>query len=157
MSLLSIQNVTKRFGGLVAVDKMDLEVGKEAIASIIGPNGAGKSTLFNCITGFYAPEVGDISFDDHSIRGLRTDEITRRGISRTYQNIRLFSNLTTIENVMVGLHARLHAGLVGAIFRPPSVRREEAWAAEEARRLLHLVGMYGKGDVLAKNLSYGDQ
>ncbi len=157
LSLLSVRTVTKRFGGLVAVKQLDLEVKEQAIASVIGPNGAGKSTLFNCITGFYEPEEGEILFRGEPIHGLAPDQIARRGISRTYQNIRLFPNLTTIENIMVGLHTRLHAGLLGAILRTPAVRREEKMAAGEANRILRFVGMRGKGDVVAKNLSYGDQ
>jgi branched-chain amino acid transport system ATP-binding protein len=157
MSLLSVRGVTKRFGGLVAVKQLDLEVERHAIASVIGPNGAGKSTLFNCITGFYNPEEGEIVFEGEPIQGLAPDQITRRGISRTYQNIRLFNNLTAIENIMVGLHTRLHANIFGAILRTPAVRREEEMAVQEARRLLNFVGMQGKGDIVAKNLAYGDQ
>ncbi len=156
-SLLSIRDVTKRFGGLVAVNSLDLEVPPQSITSVIGPNGAGKSTLFNCITGFYNPEEGDIIFEGKPIQGLSPDEITRRGIARTYQNIRLFNSLTAIENVMVGLHTRLKTGIFGAIFRPPSVRKEEEWALQEARQLLEFVGLKGKGDILASSLPYGDQ
>lgn len=156
-SLLSVRDVTKRFGGLVAVNSLELEVPPQSITSVIGPNGAGKSTLFNCITGFYSPEEGEIIFEGKAIQGLSPDEITRRGIARTYQNIRLFNSLTAIENVMVGLHTRLKAGLFGAIFRPPSVKREEKWALEEARKLLEFVGLKGKGDILGSALPYGDQ
>jgi branched-chain amino acid transport system ATP-binding protein len=156
-SLLSVRDVTKRFGGLVAVNSLELEVPPESITSVIGPNGAGKSTLFNCITGFYSPEEGDIIFEGKPIQGLSPDEITRRGIARTYQNIRLFNSLTAIENVMVGLHTRLKAGLWGAIFRPPSVVQEEKWALEEARKLLEFVGLKGKGDIIGSSLPYGDQ
>jgi branched-chain amino acid transport system ATP-binding protein len=157
VSLLSIHNVTKRFGGLVAVNNFSYEIPEHSIYSVIGPNGAGKSTLFNCITGFYNPEEGEILFRNEPIQGLSPDRIAQRGISRTYQNIRLFANLSALENVMVGLHIRLKAGLFGSILRPPAVRKEEAWAVEEARRLINFVGMRGKGDVLAKNLAYGDQ
>lgn len=156
-SLLSIRDVTKRFGGLVAVNSLELEVPPQSITSVIGPNGAGKSTLFNCITGFYSPEEGEIVFEGKPIQGLSPDEITRRGIARTYQNIRLFNSLTAIENVMVGLHTRLKTGIFGAIFRPPSVRQEEEWALQESRQLLQFVGLKGKGDILASALPYGDQ
>lgn len=157
MSLLSIRNVTKRFGGLVAVNNFSYEIPENVIYSVIGPNGAGKSTLFNCITGFYNPEEGDILFRESPIQGLSPDRIARRGISRTYQNIRLFANLTAVENVMVGLHIRLNAGLFGSILRPPAVVKEEKWAVQESQRLLTFVGLRGKGDVLSRNLSYGDQ
>jgi branched-chain amino acid transport system ATP-binding protein len=156
-SLLSVRDVTKRFGGLVAVNSLDLDVPPQSITSVIGPNGAGKSTLFNCITGFYEPEEGEIVFEGKPIQGLSPDQITRRGISRTYQNIRLFNSLTAIENILVGLHTRLKTGIFGAIFHPPSTRREEAWALNEARSLLEFVGLKGKGDILASSLPYGDQ
>ncbi|MBA3531572.1 MAG: ABC transporter ATP-binding protein [Ardenticatenales bacterium] len=156
-SILSTQQLTKRFGGLTAVDHVDLEVPEKSIFSIIGPNGAGKTTFFNCITGFYTPEEGEILFRGKSIVGLSTAEITRQGIARTYQNIRLFSNMTAMENVLVGQNAHLKTGLFGAIFRPPAARREEEEAHAEARRLLKFVGLQGKGDLLAKNLPYGAQ
>jgi branched-chain amino acid transport system ATP-binding protein len=157
MNILTAQHVTKRFGGLTAVNDLTVEIPQQSIYSVIGPNGAGKTTFFNCITGFYEPEEGEINFDGNSIVGLPTDMITRRGISRTYQNIRLFANMTTIENVLVGMHPHLKSGLLGAIFRDPRTRREEEEALEEARRLLRFVGLRGKGDLLAKNLPYGDQ
>src|SRR5688500_8809595 len=157
MNILTAQHVTKRFGGLTAVNNLSVEIPQQSIYSVIGPNGAGKTTFFNCITGLYEPEVGDIVFDGNSIVGLPTDMITRRGISRTYQNIRLFANMTAIENVLVGMHPHLKSGLFGAIFRDPRTRREEEEALEEARRLLRFVGLRGKGDLLAKNLPYGDQ
>lgn len=157
MALLTCHNVTKRFGGLVAVNDFSFEVPEHSITSVIGPNGAGKSTLFNCITGFYTPEEGQILFRDEPIQGLRPDIIANKGISRTYQNIRLFSSLTAIENVMIGLHGRLNSGILRAIFRPPSTREEEQWAVREASRLLNFVGLRGKGDVVASNLAYGDQ
>jgi branched-chain amino acid transport system ATP-binding protein len=156
--ILLAKGVTKRFGGLTAVSDMNLAVATGGIHSIIGPNGAGKTTFFNCITGFYVPEEGSILFEGrHEIRGLPTDEVTRLGISRTYQNIRLFGSLTAIENVLVGLHARLNASLPGIILRAPGTRREEAWAVDEARRLLGIVGLAGRGDHVARFLSYGDQ
>ncbi len=155
--LLQTRGVTKRFGGLTAVSAMDLDLADGTIHSIIGPNGAGKTTFFNCITGFYAPEEGSIVFRDEHLEGLATDDVTLLGISRTYQNIRLFASLTAIENVLVGLHGRLKASLPGILVRSRGTRREEAWAVDEARRLLELVGLTGRGDVVARNLSYGDQ
>jgi len=156
-NILTAQNVTKRFGGLTAVSTLNIEIPEKSIYSVIGPNGAGKTTFFNCITGFYQPEEGAIVFDDRSILGLTSDQISQRGISRTYQNIRLFSNLTAIENILVGQHALLKSTLFGPIFGLASTRREEAEALTEARRLLAFVSLAGKGDVLARNLPYGDQ
>ncbi len=157
MNLLTCKKVTKLFGGLVALQDLDLDVRKESIQSVIGPNGAGKTTLFNCITGFYKPERGDILLDGHSIKGLLPDRIVRLGIARTYQNIRLFPNLTVMENVLVGLHPHLKAGFMGIVLGLPSTREEERQAVEEARGLLRFVNLAGKGDLLAKNLPYGDQ
>lgn len=157
MSKLKVQKLVKRFGGLVAIGDLDLDVKEKAIHSVIGPNGAGKTTLFNCITGFYKPEEGDILLDGESLLGKLPDQITHKGIARTYQNIRLFANMPAIENVLVGLHSHLKSGLAGAIFRFPRARQEESEALEEARRLLRFVGLIGKGDLLAKNLPYGDQ
>ena len=157
MDILTTHTVTKNFGGLVAVSNLDVSVGARSIHSIIGPNGSGKTTLFNCVTGFYRPDQGDIVFDGDSIVGLSPDQITRRGIARTYQNIRLFANMTAIENVLVGYHIQMRTGLIGAVVRGERTRREEEQALEEARRLLLFVGLTGKGDFLAKNLPYGDQ
>ncbi len=156
-SILKIQKVTKVFGGLVAVNKLDLELAEHGIHSVIGPNGAGKTTLFNCITGFYKPENGEIIFGEHLLVGMLPNRITHLGISRTYQNIRLFSNLTAIENILVGQHPRLHTGMVDAILKTPRMIKEEKEALEEARRLLNFVNLKGKGDQLSKNLPYGDQ
>ncbi len=157
MAILTAKKVTKRFGGLVAVDRLDLEIQEKSIHSIIGPNGAGKTTFFNCVTGFYRPEEGEILFNHHSLVGLLPDKIVRLGISRTYQNIRLFPNLTAMENVLVGLHGHLKANFFGIVIGSSSTRKEEAEAAEEARKLLRFVSLSGKGDFLAKNLPYGDQ
>lgn len=157
MSVLSARKVTKRFGGLEALRDINLEVPEGAIWSIIGPNGAGKTTFFNCVTGFYTPESGEIYLDGQLITGLTPDRISHRGIARTYQNIRLFKNMTAIENIQVGMHAHMKSGLIGSIVRSPGTRREEEASLEEARRLLRLVGLAGKGDMLAKNLPYGDQ
>lgn len=157
MALLETQAVTKRFGGLVAVSKVDLVLEPRMIASIIGPNGAGKTTFFNCITGFYKPEEGEIMFDGQPLVGLRPDQITSRGIARTYQNIRLFKEMTALENILVGMHPRLKASLAGAILRDPATVHEERAAVARGTELLHFVGLRGKGDTLAKNLPYGDQ
>ena len=157
ISILSIRKVTKAFGGLIAVNDLDLELAENGIHSVIGPNGAGKTTLFNCITGFYKPERGEILFGDHHLERLLPDRVTHLGISRTYQNIRLFANLSVIENILVGQHPRLHTGMIGSIFKTPGMRREEKDALKEARRLLAYVGLTGQGDQQSKNLPYGAQ
>jgi len=157
MAILIAQKVTKRFGGLTAVSQFNLELRERSIHSIIGPNGAGKTTFFNCITGFYRHEEGTILFQGKPIDGLLPDRITRRGIARTYQNIRLFNNMTVIENVMVGAHSHMKTGILGAITRTPRVLKEEEQAVEEARRLLSFIGLAGHGDWMAKNLPYGQQ
>jgi len=155
--ILTARKVTKRFGGLVAVNAVDFEIPEKAIVSIIGPNGAGKTTFFNCITGFNKCDEGEILFEGVPIQRLRPDEITHLGISRTYQNIRLFADMTALENILVGEHLFLHASWINAVIGTPSVRREEAMALTEAQRLLDYVNLKGKGDMLARNLPYGDQ
>lgn len=157
MAVLVAKNITKRFGGLEALSKITLDVKEKSIHSIIGPNGAGKTTFFNCVTGFYTPEDGEILLNGRNITGLSPDRVTRMGIARTYQNIRLFKNMTTVENILVGMHPHLKSGVIGAILRDPRTLREENEAVEEAKRLLSFVGLKGKGDMLAMNLSYGDQ
>jgi branched-chain amino acid transport system ATP-binding protein len=157
MAVITTKNLTKQFGGLVAIDTLDLEVREHSIHSVIGPNGAGKTTLFNCITGFYRPEIGEILLDDRSLVGFLPDQIVQRGVARTYQNIRLFSNLSAVENILVGLHSHLKAGFLGIVMRSPATRKEEKEGNEEALRLLKFVGLAGKGDLLSKNLPYGDQ
>lgn len=157
MVILSTQRITKRFGGLVAISNLDIGIKEHSIHSIIGPNGAGKTTFFNCITGFYRPEAGEIFFNNHSLVGLLPDRIVRLGISRTYQNIRLFPNLTVMENILVGLHGHLKAGFFGIVAGLPATQQEEKKAADEARLILKFVNLSGKGDFLAKNLPYGDQ
>jgi branched-chain amino acid transport system ATP-binding protein len=157
MAILTAKKITKRFGGLDALRSVDFELKEQAIQSMIGPNGAGKTTFFNCITGFYNPEEGDIWLGDKLVTGLSPDRVTRLGISRTYQNIRLFKNMTAVENILVGMHPHLKSGLVGGIFRNRGVVEEEKAALEEALRLLHFVGLSGKGDMMSKNLPYGDQ
>ncbi len=157
MPLLESKKMVKRFGGLTAVNEFSFSLPERSIVSIIGPNGAGKTTFFNCITGFYSFDEGDVIFDGKSLKGLMPDEVTRLGIARTYQNIRLFPQMTAIENILVGLEPRLHSTWVGAILRTASTRKEEEEALHEADRLLKFVGLVGKGDGLARNLSYGDQ
>lgn len=155
--ILLATNVTKRFGGLVAVGDLDLTIMPQQIASVIGPNGAGKTTFFNCISGFYAPEEGEIRFLDHPIQGLRPDQITGRGIARTYQNIHLFAGMTVLENIMVGVHPNMTSTPVGSLIRTPLNQHEEQSALAKAYELLEFVELADVGDWLATNLPYGDQ
>ena len=155
--LLDARRITKRFGGLTAVREMSLQIPRGMIASLIGPNGAGKTTFFNCVTGFYVPEEGDLIFNGESIYGLRPDQIAQRGISRTYQNIRLFYGLTVLENVLIGMHTLLRSGPVQALLGTQRMRREERDAVDRAMDLLEYVGLDGMGDNLAENLPYGFQ
>ena len=157
MSILEAIKMTKRFGGLVAVNNLSFSIDTGSIISVIGPNGAGKTTFFNCITGFYEVSEGDILFNGRSLRGLSTDRITRLGIARTYQNIRLFPQMTALENLLVGMEPQLHSTWIGALFSTSGTRKEEKEALAEAQRLLNFVGLQGKGDLLARNLPYGDQ
>jgi branched-chain amino acid transport system ATP-binding protein len=157
MILLKADQVTKRFGGLTAVSKLDFELEEGAIVSVIGPNGAGKTTFFNCLSGFFQVDEGSITFAGDPIDHLRPDEVAHYGISRTYQNIRLFRSMTALENILVGQHNHLHATWLGAIVRTRAQRREEAEAEVEALRLLEFVGLKGRGDSLAVKLPYGDQ
>ena len=156
-NILEAFQVSKFFGGLTAVNKVDLAVPEHAIASIIGPNGAGKTTLFNCISGFYVPEKGKIVFKGRNINGFATNQVAESGISRTYQNIRLFKNMTSIENIMVGQTPHLKASWLDAMFHTARFTREERMAVEEGKRLLKFVGLAGLGDNLALNLPYGAQ
>ena len=157
MALLEAVGATKRFGGLIAVNKLDFAMDAGSIVSVIGPNGAGKTTFFNCIAGFYRIDEGTITYDGQPIHGLTPDKIAHLGISRTYQNIRLFSNMTAMENVLVGQHHHMKATWIAAVFRTPGTMREEREADAEARRLLRFVGLQGKGDFQAGKLAYGDQ
>ena len=157
MAVLVSRALTKRFGGLVAINQLDLDVEEKAIHSIIGPNGAGKTTFFNCVAGFYRSEEGTIEFDGIPLEGLSPDRITSMGIARTYQNIRLFSNMTAMENILVGMHPHLRGGWIGAILKTPAVVNEEREANGQAQEMLQFVGLRGKGDLLAKNLPYGQQ
>lgn len=155
--ILLASKVTKRFGGLAAVTDVGFAIPERAIVSLIGPNGAGKTTFFNVITGLYAPTSGTLTFDGKQLSGKRPDQVVKMGIGRTFQNIRLFANMTALENVLVGHHVRMHAGPIGAIFRPPSVRQEERRARERARELLRYTGLERRSTDYAKNLAYGDQ
>ena len=157
MGVLECHGVTKRFGGLVAVNNVDIDVKPESIHSIIGPNGAGKTTLFNCITGFYRIDEGRIIYNGERIDGLSPDEVARMGIARTYQNIRLFANLTVLENVLVGMHSHLTSWFIEPILGLRKFREEERRAREEAMQLLEFVGLTEQAFFLAKNLPYGEQ
>lgn len=156
-TVLEARQVSKIFGGLVAVNKVDLVVPEGSIASIIGPNGAGKTTLFNCISGFYTPEIGDVLFNGRKIQGMLTDKVAAMGIARTYQNIRLFKNMSAVENVMVGFEPHLKHGWITAMVKTPGYVKEQKNIVNEASRLLHYVGLAGLGDNLALNLPYGAQ
>jgi len=157
MAILKTSNVTKSFGGLVAVNNFTFDVPKGSIVSIIGPNGAGKTTFFNCITGFYEFDDGEIVFNGLRLNNHSPDFIARTGISRTYQNIRLFANMTTIENILVGMEPQLKSKWLGALFSTPATQREEKRAVEDASELLQFVGLSGRGDFIASSLVYGDQ
>ncbi len=154
---IETKQVSKLFGGLTAVSHVDLVVPECAIASIIGPNGAGKTTLFNCISGYYVPEHGEILFYGMPIQGQPTYTVASLGIARTYQNIRLFADMTAIENIMLGQYPRFKAGWVDAVLSTSRERNEEKQAIEEGLRLLKFVGLEGLGDHLARNLPYGAQ
>jgi branched-chain amino acid transport system ATP-binding protein len=150
--------VSKVFGGLVAVDSVSFSVPRRSIVSIIGPNGAGKTTFFNMLTGLYKPSSGWVTFEGRDITGGRPDRILRAGMARTFQNIRLFATMTALENVMIGEHSRMGAGLFGSIIRLPSVRREEKAAREKAAEMLEFVGLRSSHfHQMSVNLSYGDQ
>ncbi len=160
--VLDITSLTMSFGGLRAVDKVDLDVGEGEIVALIGPNGAGKTTFFNCITGIYPPDSGNIELIPPGrkpirLNGMKPNRITSRGMARTFQNIRLFQNMTALENIMVGRHCRTHAGVLGAIFRGPRTRREERDIATSSYTLLHNVGLGEFVNEHAKNLPYGAQ
>lgn len=156
-NLLEARQVRKEFGGLVAVADIDFTIPEGAIVSLIGPNGAGKTTFFNMITGVYKPTAGLITFDGNDITGRPPHAVTQRGVGRTFQNIRLFQDMTSLENVLVGMHARLRGGIVGSILGTPKVRHEEAEAEQKARELLAYCSLEGREDDYARNLPYGDQ
>ena len=156
--LLEARDVSKIFGGLVAVNGVSFSIPRRAIVSIIGPNGAGKTTFFNMLTGLYKPSLGTVTFDGKDVTAERPDRITAAGVARTFQNIRLFATMSATENVMVGQHSRMGAGLLGSILRIPRVRREERDTEAKAREMLAYVGVAKRhSDQLAVNLSYGDQ
>ncbi len=156
--VMRVQRVSKEFGGLVAVKDVSLEIPRHSIVSLIGPNGAGKTTLFNMLTGLYKPTTGTILLGDRDVTRSRPDLITGWGVARTFQNIRLFGAMTALENVMIGAHARMRAGLLGSILRPPWVRREERTVRKRAGELLAYAGLREEAfEQLATQLSYGDQ
>jgi branched-chain amino acid transport system ATP-binding protein len=155
--LLVAEELRKEFGGLVAVNDVDFTVPERSIVSLIGPNGAGKTTFFNMLTGVYKPTAGRIVFDGQDVTGKPPHAITNRGVGRTFQNIRLFQNMTAVENVLVGMHGRLHGGIVRSVLRTPGLKREEAEALKKARELLEFSGLRGQHNEFSRNLSYGDQ
>jgi branched-chain amino acid transport system ATP-binding protein len=157
MPLLEARGVTKRFGGLTALNAVDFTLDEGHIASIIGPNGAGKTTFFNVFTGIYVPEEGAVTFRDLPLLGRRPDQITALGICRTFQNIRLFSTMTAIENVLVGMHSRVQLGFWDVISRNPRWRAQERLAWERGAELLSVAGLRDKANELARNLPYGEQ
>jgi branched-chain amino acid transport system ATP-binding protein len=155
--LLVARSMRKEFGGLIAVSDIDFSVEQGSIVSLIGPNGAGKTTFFNMITGVYKPTAGLVTFDGHDITGKPPHAVTERGIGRTFQNIRLFQDMTAVENVLVGMHSRLRGGIVGSILGTPRVKHEEAEAHEKAHTLLEYCALKGREEDYARNLPYGDQ
>jgi branched-chain amino acid transport system ATP-binding protein len=155
--ILIATGVTKRFGGLLAVNNVDFTIEEQAIVSLIGPNGAGKTTFFNMLAGLYTPTSGTIVFRGQRITGLKPHTITQRGIARTFQNIRLFASMSALDNVLVGMHSRLKANAIDAVLGLPRTRREEARARERGLELLRFVGLDGKQEEWARNLPYGDQ
>ncbi len=156
-TLLHTNALVKRFGGLVAIDSLDLDVKERTIHSIIGPNGAGKTTVFNCIMNFFPITSGEIRLSGERLNDLTPDRVATRGIGRTYQNIRLFRNMSALENIMVGMHIHLKSSWWGAVLRTRRTLADEKAGQDEAVRLLQYVGLRGKGDILARNLPYGDQ
>ena len=155
--ILTATMVRKEFGGLIAVNDIDFGIPEGSIVGLIGPNGAGKTTFFNMLTGVYKPTSGAIEFDGTDVTGKPPHQITKLGVGRTFQNIRLFEHMTSLENVLVGMHHRLKGGIVGSIFGLPRVRREEKEAHERARELLAFSGLKKRDNTLARNLPYGDQ
>lgn len=160
--ILEVTGLTKDFGGLRAVNNVDLRMDEGEIIALIGPNGAGKTTFFNCVTGVYAPTHGEILIHPpgggtQSVKGLKPNRITEKGLARTFQNIRLFSNMTVLENVMIGRHIRLHAGVFGAIFRNKRTREEEERVVHDSYEILKKIGLDQWVNNLARNLPYGAQ
>jgi branched-chain amino acid transport system ATP-binding protein len=157
MGLLEVQSLTKKFGGLTAVNDVSISVEQDSISAIIGPNGAGKTTLFNLLTGIYKPDSGTINFGGRSLIGLRPDQVNGAGMSRTFQSIRLFPGMTVFENVMVGMHSRLRVSLFQTLTGLGGFSAQEKHVREKAVELLDFVGLSGKGDEVSRNLPYGDQ
>jgi branched-chain amino acid transport system ATP-binding protein len=155
--ILTTRALRKEFGGLLAVDDIDFSIPRDATVSLIGPNGAGKTTFFNMLTGVYRPTSGRVAFDGDDITGRPPHAITARGIGRTFQNIRLFQQMTALENVLVGMHSRLRGGILASIVRTPRLRREEERARRSGRELLAYCGLTGRDELYARSLSYGDQ
>jgi len=155
--LLRAEGMRKQFGGLVAVNDIDFTVPEGSVVSLIGPNGAGKTTFFNMLTGVYKPTAGRVFFDGSDITGKPPHAVTERGIGRTFQNIRLFQTMTSLENVLVGMHTRLTGGILRSILRTPGLKEEERQASKRATELLDFSGLRGRDEELARNLSYGDQ
>ena len=155
--VLVVDNISKHFGGLAALDRVSLQVRRGEIFGLIGPNGAGKTTLFNVITALYAPDRGSVRLRDSILSGIKPHEVVRHGLARTFQNIRLFANMTALENAMVGRHVRTSSGLLGAVLRDRATRAEERAMERRGRELLDYVGIGGHAHMLAKHLSYGDQ
>lgn len=155
--VLELKNVTMQFGGVKALDGVNFHVNRGEICALIGPNGAGKTTIFNVVTGVYAPTSGEIIFNSSSIIGLKRNQITSRGVARTFQNIRLFGEMTALENVMTATDVHKKSGLVGALFGSPRARREEKIGRNRAHELLEFMGIDHRSDQLGKNLPYGDQ
>src|SRR5271165_5865030 len=156
-ALLQCRHLVKRFGGLQAISDLDLEVAENSIHSVIGPNGAGKTTVFNCVTQNIPPTSGEVWFRGERIDGMTPDRVAAAGISRTYQNIRLFRNITAIENLLVGMHLHLRSTWWGAVLHTPFTLADEKAANDEAMRLLQFIGLRGRGDLLSRNLAYGEQ
>lgn len=156
-SLLDVQSLVKSFGGIRAVRDVSVKIEDQSISAIIGPNGAGKTTLFNLLTGIYVPDSGKIEFAGRSLLGMRPDQVCDAGVSRTFQSIRLFPTMTVLENVMVGMHTRVRVSLLQTLLRPKSFYDQERHIQETASELLQFVGLAGRGDEIARNLSYGDQ
>jgi branched-chain amino acid transport system ATP-binding protein len=157
MSLLALDGVTKRFGGLTAVNRVSFTVEAGQVVGLIGPNGAGKTTVFNLITGNYRPDEGTVRFQDRTINNLPTHRIVTMGIARTFQTIRLFQNMSVLENVLAGCHCRMRTGVLGSLFHTPGQRREERAALAQSLAELAFVGLGDSAAQLAKNLSYGNQ
>lgn len=157
MPILKLEDLTKRFGGLIAVDDVSFTVPQGAVIGLIGPNGAGKTTVFNLITGNYKPDAGAVTFEGKNITGLLPHKIVELGIARTFQNIRLFPEMSALENVLAGCHCRMKAGIIASMFHLPAQRKEEKAAIERAMKELAFVGLEQEHDNLAKNLSYGNQ